>query len=155
MTNTWNKLWKQIDTASKEFNNYMESGIPLIAEKKVSKFVKEFDKVKDLIEAFDKFMQNPIEPIEVTLPFEEEEFVKVWNFWKEYRMESFGKAYKSREEQKVLNYLAEISEDRPDLAIKYLNFAMAGSYPKFFKVTEKNYSNPKIPNSDEDSSNFD
>lgn len=87
-------------------------------------------------------MQNPIEPVDIKLPFEEEEFQQTWQYWKEYRLETFGKTYKSREEQKVLDYLDDISEGSPDMAIRYLNFAMAGSYPKFFKVTDNSYTNP-------------
>lgn len=153
MQKTWNYLWKQLELATAEFNTYIDSGIPAIAQQKTARFIREWDKLKELAMRFDELMQNPIEPIELRLPFEEEseEFSKVWKYWKEYRLESFGKVYKSREEQKVLDYLDEISEGRPDIAIKFLNFAMAGSYPKFFKVTEKSYTNPpKEINNDSD-----
>ena len=45
---------------------------------------------------FDELMQNPIEPIEIKLPFEEEEFLQTWQYWKEYRLETFGKTYKKQ-----------------------------------------------------------
>lgn len=156
MTNTWEKLWKQCESATVEFNAYIDSGIPSFSQKKILKFIKEYDKLKELIEKFDKFMQNPVEPIEVKIPYDEPDFVQTWEYWKEYRVETFGKAYKSREEQKVLEYLEEISEGRPDLAIKYLNFAMAGSYPRFFKVSEKAYNNPQnTGNNEREASSFD
>ncbi len=147
MLKNWNFFWKQIELTAEEFNAYIDSGIPVIAQQKIARFIREFDKLKQLAVKMDEIIQNPIEPIEVKLPFEEEEFIVVWKYWKAYRLESFGRAYKSREEQKVLDYLDEISEGRPDVAIKFLNFAMAGSYQKFFKVTENSYTNPPKDNS--------
>lgn len=142
MLTIWNGLWKQLETATGDLNNTLDSGMPAIAQQKLGKFIKSWDKLKELAMKLDEKMQNPIDPIDIKLPFDEEEFDKIWKYWKEYRLESFGKTYKSREEQKVLDYLDEISGGSPDMAIKYLNFAMAGSYPKFFKISEKNYTNP-------------
>jgi hypothetical protein len=142
MLTIWNNLWKQLETATDDLNNTMDSGMPAIAQQKLSKFIKSWDKLKEIAMSLDDKMQNPIDPIDIKLPFDEEEFEKVWKYWKEYRLESFGKTYKSREEQKVLDYLDELSGGSPDTAIKFLNFAMAGSYPKFFKISEKNYTNP-------------
>ncbi|WP_321519981.1 hypothetical protein [uncultured Bacteroides sp.] len=142
MLTIWNNLWKQLETATDDLNNTMDSGMPAIAQQKLSKFIKSWDKLKEIAMSLDDKMQNPIDPIDIKLPFDEEEFEKVWKYWKEYRLESFGKTYKSREEQKVLDYLDELSGGRPDIAIKFLNFAMAGSYPKFFKISEKSYTNP-------------
>ncbi|WP_321424891.1 hypothetical protein [uncultured Bacteroides sp.] len=142
MITIWNNLWKQLETATDDLNNTMDSGMPAIAQQKLSKFIKSWDKLKEIAMSLDDKMQNPIDPIDIKLPFDEEEFEKVWKYWKEYRLESFGKTYKSREEQKVLDYLDELSGGSPDTAIKFLNFAMAGSYPKFFKISDKNYTNP-------------
>ena len=142
MQKTWNTFWKQLEIATNEFNSYIDSGIPSIAQQKIIRFIKEWDKLKEQAMKLDELMQNPIDPIDVKIPFEEEEFLQTWKYWKEYLLESFGKTYKSREEQKVLEHLDEISEGRPDLAVKYLNFAMAKSYPKFFKVADNAYSNP-------------
>ena len=142
MLKNWNLFWKQIELATTEFNAYIDSGIPAISQQKIARFIREFDKMKQLAIQMDEMIQNPIEPIEVKLPFQEEQFIVVWKYWKAYRLESFGRSYKSREEQKVLDYMNDISEGRPDLAIKYLDFAMAGSYQRFFKVTDKTYANP-------------
>lgn len=142
MQKVWNILWKQFECATNEFNAYIDGGIPVIAQQKIVKFIKEWDRLKEQAMKFDELMQNPIEPVDIKLPFEEEEFQQTWQYWKEYRLETFGKTYKSREEQKVLDYLDDISEGSLDMAIRYLNFAMAGSYPKFFKVTDNSYTNP-------------
>ena len=115
MQKVWNILWKQFECATNEFNAYIDGGIPAIAQQKIAKFIKEWDKLKEQAMKFDELMQNPIEPIEIKLPFEEEEFLQTWQYWKEYRLETFGKTYKSREEQKVLDYLDEISEGSPDI----------------------------------------
>ncbi len=151
MQELWNNIWKQLEAATSELNNTFENGLPAVAQNKLSRFVREWDKLKENAMSFDEFMQCPIEPIEVKLPFDGEDFVNAWQYWKEYRLETFGRVYKSREEQKVLDYLDEISEHSPDEAIKIMNFAMAGSYQKFFKVTEKDYKKPKSKQNDNDS----
>jgi hypothetical protein len=47
-------------------------------------------------------------------------------------------------EYAALAYLKKLSEGREEVAIEYLQFAMANGYPRFFKVTNKNYEQPTI-----------
>lgn len=82
MQKVWNILWKQFECATNEFNAYIDGGIPAIAQQKIAKFIKEWDKLKEQAMKFDELMQNPIEPIEIKLPFEEEEFLQTWQYWK-------------------------------------------------------------------------
>ena len=70
MQKVWNILWKQFECATNEFNAYIDGGIPAIAQQKIAKFIKEWDKLKEQAMKFDELMQNPIEPIEIKLPFE-------------------------------------------------------------------------------------
>jgi hypothetical protein len=51
---------------------------------------------------------------------------------------------KSRMEYAALAYLKKLSADNETTAIEYLQFAMAGGYTKFFKVTEKSYEQPIV-----------
>jgi hypothetical protein len=55
-------------------------------------------------------------------------------------------------EQMSLDYLSEISENNPDLAISYLRYAMANGYRSFFKVETKDKVSP--PKSDKYGSDF-
>lgn len=146
MQQTWENIWKQFEKSSNEFDSYIDSGIPTISQNKVKRFIREFDKLKDLANDFDKLMQNPIDPVDINIPFEEQAFIDTWKYWKEYLLETFGKSYKSREEQMALEYLEELSSGDPSKAIRYLKYSMANGYRKFFEVTEKNYKAPKETN---------
>ena len=45
-------------------------------------------------------------------------------------------------ERAALSYLKQITNDDVKVAQEYLEFAMANGYPRFFKVTTKNYETP-------------
>ena len=52
------------------------------------------------------------------------------------------KQMKSRMERAALQQLYKLSEEKEDVAISYLQFAMAGGYQRFFKVTTRSYETP-------------
>lgn len=94
----------------------------------------------------------PLDPIKVESPFDQEDFRYIWRTWKEYQQEQHGRMMRSRMEQQSLHYLAEISNNDPDLAISYLRFAMANGYKGFFRVEANDKLNPPKP--DKDGSNW-
>lgn len=53
MQKVWNILWKQFECATNEFNAYIDGGIPAIAQQKIAKFIKEWDKLKEQAMKFD------------------------------------------------------------------------------------------------------
>jgi hypothetical protein len=94
-----------------------------------------------MAETFDQFI-TPLDPIKVESPFDQDDFRYFWKTWKEYLQEQYGRSIRSRMEQMSLDYLSEISENNPDLAISYLRYAMANGYRSFFKVESKDKTNP-------------
>lgn len=82
MQKVWNILWKQFECATNEFNAYIDGGIPAIAQQKIAKFIKEWDKLKEQAMKFDELMQNPIEPIEIKLPSKKKSFCRLGNIGK-------------------------------------------------------------------------
>lgn len=138
----WDKLHAQAQATSKEINSYLASGLPSIVATRLSKFSKEYNKLIENINAFDRYVNKHIKAIKVKNPFENKEFDKDWQYWKEYLDESYSIVYQSRREQKALDYLYEISNKDATTASKYLNYAMANGYRNFFKVTEKAKSQP-------------
>lgn len=138
----WDKVWDQADVTAKEINNYLQSGIPSIATAKMSKLEKEFSVLINLMNGFDKNINRPIKPIKINIPFDDTNFPDLWQYWKDYLLESKNITYQSRQEQMALNYLYEISDHKADLAGKYLKYAMATGYKNFFKISEKTMSKP-------------
>lgn len=56
MQKVWNILWKQFECATNEFNAYIDGGIPAIAQQKIAKFIKEWDKLKEQAMKFDELI---------------------------------------------------------------------------------------------------
>lgn len=148
----WNTICQQIDMADIKLGEFIEAaGLSVSQLKKLQKFTLEWNKAKKLAEAFDQFIA-PVDPIEVESPFDQDDFRFMWKIWREYLQEQHGLLMRSRMEQMGLDYLAEISDNNPDLAITYLRFAMKSGYRSFFKVEEKDKTTP--PKSDKNGGDF-
>lgn len=146
----WNKIRSQAELTSNEINIYLSSGLPIIATTKINKFEREYNKLIKAMNEFDTTFNVPIKSVKFKLPFEEPEFIKLWKYWKDYLLESFSISYKSRREQKALEYLDDISGHDVTRASNYLNYAMANGYRNFFKVSEKTKSRPAQNNTNRD-----
>ena len=109
MNEQWKLLWTLLASANDDLNKFLSTNLPTTTTKNIKKFLQTFEKMKEAAEKVDDMMTTPIDAIEVISPWEDEKFKEAWVFWKEYRLESFGKRYKSREEKKVLEYLKDIS----------------------------------------------
>jgi hypothetical protein len=152
MIKTWNEFCTQIEASDGKLSEFIETaGLSALQIKKLQKFTYEWNKLKKMAEQFDQFVA-PLDPIKVESPFDQDDFRYIWKTWKEYRQEQHGLLMKSRMEQMSLDYLAEISETNPDIAISYLRFAMAGGYKSFFKVDDKAKSTP--PKTDKNGSDY-
>jgi len=148
MINNWNNICAQIEASDERLAEFIESaGLSSLQLKKLQKFTAEWNKAKKMAEDFDRFI-SPVDPIQVETPFDQEDFRYIWRTWKEYLQEQHGILMRSRREQMSLDYLSEISENNPDLAISYLRFAMAHGYRGFFIVTEKQKTTPEKINKD-------
>lgn len=143
MINRWNEYCAQLEASDQKLQEFIESsGLSSLQLKKLQKFTCEWNKTKNLAEDFDRFI-SPVDPIKVESPFDQEDFRYIWKTWKEYLSEQHGILIRTRREQMSLDYLAEISENNPDVAINYLRFAMAHGYRKFFIVTEQTKRTPE------------
>jgi hypothetical protein len=137
LNENWKTFWDKLAETNDELNRYLSSSLPTAATKNIKKFIDKFEKMKSAAEKVDDFISAPIEPIKIEMPFDSKTFEGEWRYWKDYRLESFNRTYKSREENKVLEYLADISKNNEKEAIEILDFAMAGGYPRFFKIDER------------------
>lgn len=143
MLNHWNTLCERLATTDNNLNNFIETaGLSALQIKKMQKFIKEWNGVKNLAEDFDRFV-NPIDPIKVESPFDQDDFRYIWRTWKEYLQEEHGITMRSRREQMALDLLSELSENNPDKAIYFLRFAMGNGYRKFFIVDDNAKRSPE------------
>ncbi|UPS45540.1 hypothetical protein M1D30_05060 [Prevotella sp. E15-22] len=143
-----NQFWQSLQRANDELNSFITSGMPTTTEKRHKDFVRQWnhmkDKATDLCDLIEQQQSSDIEPKEVTLPWDSSSFKKAWQDWKEYLEEQHNRRMKSRMEYAALAYLKKLSAGNEATAVEYLQFAMAGGYTKFFKVTEKSYEQPTV-----------
>lgn len=140
------QFWQSLTEANEELNGFLGAGMPPATEKRMKTFLRRWDVLKDkadvLYDAVDSQVDLSVEPVEVTLPWEDDPFSEAWQEWKDYLAEQHHRRMKSRMERAALKHLNEISGGNEESAIQYLRFAMAGGYARFFKVTAKNYEQP-------------
>ena len=154
MLKHWNKFCEQITAAEAKLQEFLTGGgLSALQLKKLQKFIKDWNDLKAMADDFDRFV-NPIDPIKVESPFDQDDFRYIWRTWKEYLSEEHGITMRSRREQMALDLLAELSENNPDRAIWFLRFAMGHGYRKFFIVSEKDKSTPEPQKTSKDGSNW-
>ena len=142
------RFWQSIAGANDELNTFINAGLPQTVEKRHKAFVRRWDDMKARAEALydeiEQLTEADVEPVEITLPWEESDFAKAWQEWKDYLAEQHHRHMKSRMERAALAHLKKLTDGKEAAAIEYLQFAMANGYPRFFKVTTKNYEQPTI-----------
>ena len=143
-----NQFWQSLERATDELNSFITSGMPSSTEKRHKDFVRQWELLKErateLCTLIDQQLAPDVEPKEIKLPWDSDAFKNAWQEWKDYLAEQHNRRMKSRMEYAALSYLKKLSDGSEATAIEYLQFAMAGGYSKFFKVTEKNYEQPTV-----------
>lgn len=95
------------------------------------------------------------EKLQIIYPFGSEDFINVWDIWKEYRKTSFKKTYKAKaSEQAALKRLSNMAVDCAD-AIEIIEFCMAQGWQGFYKEKkDSNYGRKNNSNTGEWSDDF-
>ena len=139
-------FWQSLNIANDELNGFISAGMPSMTEKRHKAFLRRWDDMKEkaaaLCDAVEQLAEADIEPVEITLPWQDEPFTEAWREWKDYLAEQHHRHIKSRMERAALAHLRELAGGKEEVAVQYLRFAMANGYPRFFKVTEKSYEQP-------------
>lgn len=152
----WEQLWAALEGANTTFNQFLQGGLSVSDGQRVKQFVSRWDKLKNQAEQFydtiDRLTNQQTEPVEIELPWPGDSFKEAWTFWKDYLKEQHHLYLKSRMEKKSLAQLKKICDDDEKLAMEYLDYAEAGGYRKFFKVTKNELggSRPERRNDDGD-----
>lgn len=90
---------------------------------------------KDMVK--DKVMDKDKVKEEIELPFFSNEFIEIWEAWKDYKKKEFKFTYKtSQSELAALNGLVTLSNGNEDIAIKIINQSLANGWKGLFNLKE-------------------
>lgn len=142
MKEKWNEYWKLLEKTNDELQFFLENGgLSTISIGKAKKLIDAWNKQKKLAGELDQYI-TPVDPVEVKIPFQSNEFIEMWDRWKKYLQEQFGQQMKSRAEMSAIEYMTEISKDDDKKAVQILRYAMANRYRNFFEIDEKTTKQP-------------
>jgi len=148
MIHHWNEICTQIETAEGKLQDFIETaGLSATQLKKLQKFIKEWNQVKKMADAFDKFIA-PVDPIKVESPFDQDDFRYMWKMWKEYLQEQHQILMRTRMEQASLEFLSDISGNDTDKAINIIRLCMKNRWRAIYDPYQNNKSNTEKPNND-------
>lgn len=137
MKKTWEELGEQVHKLQSTIQEIIEVLPNSPAMYKRERQLKaDWEKFKRLFNKFDGFV-TPVAPVNVKEPWNDPEFLETWKYWKDYLIEQHGVFIRSRSEVMALKQLKDITENNPQKAIKYLEYAISGRYQNFFKLDEE------------------
>lgn len=138
MREQWETLCAETQNLKEQLEELLEM-LPLSAkfQQKTNAINKRWKRLQHAVNDVDQFI-TPVKSVKVVSPLlESEDFKKAWQFWKEYLNEQHGIVMRSRAELMGLKRMHDLTEGKPELAIKYLEFAMSRPTDKnFYKVNE-------------------
>jgi len=102
------------------------------------------------------FGQNisPIDPEEITLPYQSPQFEEYWKRYKEYLQEEHHIFMQSRRENELLKALRGWAADSDKKAIDILSFLIRSGYRSFFRPNEKQLSGDEPATATEEQQQF-
>lgn len=148
------QTWDNLTTATQSFKEEFEALLNILPDsaaiyKQQRRLDKAWRKLQSGFNQMDEFISPMIKSVKVNSPLlKDADFIAKWKFWKEYLIEQHNIHIRSRAELMALKRLADISKEKPATAIKYLEFAMAGNYTRFFVVNEKEMPTTEAPKND-------
>lgn len=137
MNQTWERLGTDVHTLKDELEQLMEM-LPLSNKfhQQAQSINKAWKRLQSTVTAMNLFI-TPVKSIEIQSPFlTNAEFSATWKFWKDYLIEQHGIHLRSRAEQMSLKQLFTMADKKPELAVKYLEYAMYRGTKAFFKVSD-------------------
>lgn len=137
MRPAWDKTTASLEEFQSLLQNFINTAsIPNSEQRRLHEINKKWQSVLTAVNNFEKFVA-PVEPVEVKLPEVGQEFYETWQYWKDYLAEQHGVYMRSRSEQKALDRLFELAENKPEDAIYFLNLAISCRWKNVFKVDRK------------------
>ena len=145
------KTWDNLTAYTQSFKDEFEALLNILPDsaaiyKQQKRLDKAWRKLQSGFNQMDEFVSPMIKSVEVNSPLlKDADFIAKWKFWKEYLIEQHNIHVRSRSELMALKRLSEITNEKPAIAIKYLEFAMAGNYTRFFVVNQTEMPTTETP----------
>lgn len=86
----------------------------------------------------DDLITGSVQPLPVDFPWQDRDFVKHWQLYRDYLQEQHGMVMKSRMEQARLNAILKFADSNRQVFIDMLNFYMALGSVGIFQVNFEN-----------------
>lgn len=74
---------------------------------------------------------------EIKLPWDDERFLQIWEFWKKYKKEQFRESYKPIGEQAALSHLSNLASGKLDLAMLIIKQSIENTWKGLFELKGK------------------
>ena len=84
-----------------------------------------------------KVKESKVKESKVIIPFDDEKFIQVWDFWKKYKKEQFRFVYKPIGEQGALSKLYELSGKDDGKAMLIIKQSIQNGWSGFFELKGK------------------
>lgn len=137
MKDKWDKYIDELSTFGDNITDLIHALRPGPKTDKVAKSVNtQWEKLRRLTEGMGQLI-SPIEPEEITLPYQSPQFEEYWKRYKEYLQEEHHVFMRSRRENEILKILRSWCGDSDKRAIEMLSFFIRCGYKAFFKPTER------------------
>ncbi len=134
------ELWDKLSQAISDYNSLSEEFQQGLSEPRTikanKKLLEKWNYVVRLHNEYDRVVE-PIQPIEVKMPFKGEEFLETWTMYKEYLIENYQRYLGSRQEMIVLKYVKKYSKNNVSKAIAILEFHILHNYKGLFPISDK------------------
>ncbi len=134
------ELWDKLSQAISDYNSLSEEFQQGLSEPRTIKankvLLEKWNHIISLHNEYDRIVE-PIQPIEIKMPFESEDFKEIWNTYKEYLLEDHQMHIGSRREQIMLSRLKRMSDKNVSRAIAMIEFFVSSGYKTIFKPSDK------------------
>ncbi|MDH6355441.1 hypothetical protein M2132_001784 [Dysgonomonas sp. PH5-45] len=140
----WDKLLEAINAHADMLQEFVDNVTDSKTVKNLKLLTGGFNKVLTGASEVDRLV-DPQQKLTIKMPFDNEEFHQLWQYYKEYLVEDFGMYLNSRREQIILNSLKKWSKDDADRAMEIVTFYMHNGYRRVFEPTTKQLSGEELP----------
>lgn len=139
----WQKVWKHLNATNKELHIAINCGISEADKIKMRAFMSQWEKLSEEASSFymtiDSFSESVerVEPVQLTLPWDDGDFEKAWKNWIAYMQEQHNLKLCSRTLEQRLAILKNLSGGDEKKAIEILNHSICNCYKAFYKRDEE------------------
>jgi hypothetical protein len=134
------KTWKNVEQKMYELQLVIEDAMAVFPDgspknwKMKKKLESAWRDVGRAMDQHDNMVNDVVPPIQMDMDGYAQEFIEIWNEYKDYMLEQQGVRMGSRMQMKRLNQILEFANNDIKLASKFINYYMAAGSIGIYKV---------------------